>query len=260
MFFERSTYQIRIGPAISGIERVTSHTRYDSSVPTFSIKDTGGQLRRFLYQQGYDLAQSFSEIPTFYIQVAVCEGPRDSIFELSSEYVTKAKKFSLDGGNIVSKDFFLLAVIFDLYVDAKLALFPDPWQIHCDGTLSLATQKEYEARIGAKARPIIEISGSGKDSLVIGNISTSTFHDLGLGQIRLVDVFPGAGEATLKGSIHYVSLDSPGTFWAVSYVWGRGPTANMTATLETHEGNLAFPVSLRSAMRAVREAKSSIFL
>jgi hypothetical protein len=157
---------------------------------------------------------------------------------------------------------FILMLVYQMDKSPEVALFPDPWQLHCNGSLCLETFGEYEGRFEDDS-PAIYLDNALIFSRTTEDISKGRhfeYHQLDHGHIRVLALSPGDANSPLAGEIRYVSLDSPGSFFALSYVWGRGLTLTSSAYLETSEGRITFPPSLGDALRAVRETKVPILV
>jgi len=77
------------------------------------------------------------------------------------------------------------------------------------------------------------------------------YQSLKPGEIRVLQLSPGNGDEPITGTIRHVSINSPGTFWAISYVWGT-PTKRTCVYLETPQGKIPITISLNSALKALR--------
>jgi len=180
---------------------------------------------------------------------------------------------------------FILITVYNILSDPGMALFVDPWQLHVNGSLSLLAHSPYHASFKDTVSAIFlhnspELARSGKGRVSVYSTSSLNFittaptttsrpgpvKEDGLfsyrplrnhREIRLLELFPGDEDAPLQGTIHHASVDSPGKYWAISYVWGAAPKPFY---FQTPEGKIPLTVSLHSALQSARDKEHSILL
>ncbi|KIN03398.1 hypothetical protein OIDMADRAFT_117507 [Oidiodendron maius Zn] len=228
----------------------------DLSISTFTLRDTNGRLKSLLLQKGYQQVKYLTESPTFHIQVAASEGPVHSTFDIGSEQVNKAEKLALsENPNSEHKAMFILALVFNLYTDMGIALYPDPWQSYHKGSLTFETFSELQASFGEKATALYvhRTINTNRPSKVGNGDNTFKYKELKHGEIRLLKLEPGTGGLPLKGIIRQVPISGHEPFTAISYVWGIAPNPLFPSYFETPDGKLLLTHSLASALLQVRE-------
>ncbi|KAF4632226.1 hypothetical protein G7Y89_g5909 [Cudoniella acicularis] len=228
----------------------------DSSISTFTIQDTSGYLTQYFVKQGHIKVEYLKKTATFYIQVSFSPGAVNSTFTLGTEQVKKAKKISCTKG--ADNNIFILALVFNLDVNPIAAMVVDPWKLHHDGSLSLEAYSKYRASFQEGT----EVFYVGKTNTGLDNVSNLKYRGLKAGEIRLLELSPGEGDVPLNGTIHQVPISSPGSFWAISYVWGapKTPDCPDCPSLETPDGRTLLTQSLDTVLRRLRETKVSILL
>ena len=181
-------------------------------------------------------------------------------------------------GNI--EDIFILIRISDIRGDPEVALFVDPWQMHADGKLLLASDARYFA-LFEKRPDFITLEGPGasacsganksgkrisklfsrkKKSLVqeVSNLDEFyAYKTLKIQEIRLLELFPGQGDTPIEGIVSHVPVDKAAKFYAISYVWGP---ALKPYFLQTSEGKIPLTTSLHSALKRLRSTDTPIIL
>lgn len=180
---------------------------------------------------------------------------------------------------------FILISVYNILTDPGMALFVDPWQMHINESLALiacspyhASFKDIASAIFLQESPKILVpekrgidtnSGtflghtSQKESkpnqhCAVAKDELFSYRPLrNHREIRLLELFPGRDEMPLEGVIHHVSVDSPGQYWAISYVWGA---ALKPFYFQTCEGKIPITVSLHGALQCIRDREVSTLL
>lgn len=156
---------------------------------------------------------------------------------------------------------YILMLVYHMDKSPEVALFPDPWQLHRNGSLCLDILGEYECRFEDDS-PAIYLDNSQIYSRATEDTSKDKqfeYRQLDQGHIRVLSLSPGDADSPLVGEVQFISLDRPSTFLALSYVWGNSLLTS-AASLQTSEGKITFPPSLGDALRAVRDVKVSILV
>jgi hypothetical protein len=161
-----------------------------------------------------------------------------------------------------------------------VALFVDPWQLHAEGNLQLASECRYVALFETKPSfitlqapgsvPCAEKPNSAKRRIKLFSRKevaqapvgalTETFYaykTLKIQEIRLLELKPGKGDSPVQGTVQQVTVDKASVFWAISYAWGP---ALKPYFLETSEGKMPLTASLYSALKRLRSATEPILL
>ena len=180
---------------------------------------------------------------------------------------------------------FILISVYNILTDPGMALFVDPWQMHINESLALIAYSPYHASFKditsaiflqespgirmPEKRGIDTNSGTVSDhtcqkkvkpsrNFVVAEDELFSYQPLrNHREIRLLELFPGRDEMPLEGIIHHVSVDSPGEYWAISYVWGPHPKPFY---FQTGEGKIPITVSLHGALRCIRDREVSTLL
>jgi len=135
-------------------------------------------------------------------------------------------------------------------------MFIDPWEMYVQEKLDLLARSPYHASFKNLASPINlpmtkKMQAPESQTQHGGTYAYQPLRNNG--EIRLLELLPGKGDMPLQGAIYHVSLENPGEFLALSYVWGA---ATKLFTLSTPGGNIYITLSLDSALRCVRDAES----
>lgn len=157
------------------------------------------------------------------------------------------------------REVFILICAYNVYTDIGIALFVDPWQLYVHGLLSLETYSGYWACFEEAAPAVFLRAVTNTDTNhAVENSGLYSYGQLkSRREIRLLELSPGKDDMLLEGAIHHVPIDSPGSFWAMSYTWGAAPP---TFSLNTPKGSIPITASLHSALRCIRERGESILL
>lgn len=277
----------------SSLRSRAGHVPYQKTVPncsTFTLDDNTAAFAGILSKLGYGPADAWiknwnwQKTCQFHIEVVVATGSLSSTFGLHPDHIEMARQCCLLNQDIgFPEQVFLIACVYDIYSEPGTALFVDPWALHIQGSLHLLAHSPYDAKFidlsmalqvkdhsvqaPMVAQPNNQRTGksanlkAGVESAQSESSSgTVTYFYTKLRthrEIRLLEVDPGHDEMPLKGRIIHVSIDDPGIYWAVSYVWGA---AIKPMTFETSNGNVPITVSLHSALHAIRDEKMSVFL
>ncbi|KAI3321654.1 hypothetical protein HD806DRAFT_545850 [Xylariaceae sp. AK1471] len=241
------------------------HKPYDSDDPrisTFTLPDPNGKLRKFLGKEGCLEVASLNHDTIFHIQVVHSMGPAGSSFIINSDQVEKARLLSLDNRSMVErKGAFVLAYVFNIHDYPGVAFYPDPWNLHITGLLSLEAYHDQEGWLDSAA-PGVYIQNSGHmhtSTQIDQRDSRFQYGDLKPREIRILELFPGEDGELLKGVIRQVHVSRADTFWAMSYVWGTYPSEIDPYYLDTPQGKILLNFSLYSALRAIRK-DSTMFI
>ncbi|KAI0869992.1 hypothetical protein GGS24DRAFT_129333 [Hypoxylon argillaceum] len=225
------------------------HDPEDSGVSTFTVSDTNGRLSKFLAARGYASETSLAHEPIFHIQVVHSIGPVGSTFNISSDQVEKARLLSNFTGTVSKrKEGFVLAYAYDIFSGPKVALYPNPWDLHVNGLLTLEAYHDQEGRLDDTA-PAVHV----QSAVPMAHDGSFKYQHLKPREIRILDLSPGEHDEPLKGVIRHTPIADVGTFCAISYVWGEYLSDTSPYCLSTPQGIVPLNFSLYSALRAIRK-------
>jgi hypothetical protein len=140
----------------------------------------------------------------------------------------------------------IIAQIGYLYGDTEMLLYVNPY-----GMMDFEKQSVFSASFRGDAQAIVVPASSAISNDATNNIYKQ--HMNGLAQIRLIELFPDEYNKPLKGALHVVPADNPGSFWALSYVWGGAPSKFAPYYFETKEGQILITSSLSLALKQIRK-------
>ncbi|KAI9763964.1 MAG: hypothetical protein M1840_008998 [Geoglossum simile] len=242
-------------------------------------------LTGFLVQYGYSDAIYWKRRPPIYhLDISTTSGDAQSPFPWTLARFDRARELSLVSAYGANPDeIMILARVCNVYSDARLYLYVDPWRlyvsgqlrVHEDGGLMATTSNTLPVAplanscltsgLQSWAASIVEffIEGDEEDAggvgdtttlstaLAIGSdLSTYSYNRLSDKEsIRLLFLLPGEAGTDLRGAIFHTSLESAGQYNAVSYVWGDTKKPHI---LQTPNGTIPITISLFSALQRLR--------
>lgn len=158
------------------------------------------------------------------------------------------------------KDVSILVRVYNVSRNPGIAVFLDPWALHLKGSLSLTVYSGYQGKLEKRTIPIFAQEDVDAD-LGAESAGAYKYRPLRYMEIRLVKIDPanGPSSAPLKGSIRHISIHSPESFFAISYVWGPPPTRLAPFLFQTEDGDIPITASLDSAMRCIRSKRAPVF-
>ncbi|KAF2269756.1 hypothetical protein CC78DRAFT_452837 [Lojkania enalia] len=234
---------------------------YEGRLPgcsTFTLTNKSGSFAKLLVRLGHNAAGSWVGSTTYHIQVVASKKGLISSFTLHPLQVKKAREFSLrSSGRETPSDVFILVIVHSILSEPTMAMFVDPWETHVQGGLEFLALTPYYASFHDSASPIILPSIDKPDHLPSAENKGTRHSDLytyqplrNHGEIRLIELAPGEGDMPLEGTIHHVSLDDAGEFYALSYAWGA---AVKPFYFSTRSGKIPITLSLHSAFKTIRD-------
>jgi Heterokaryon incompatibility protein (HET) len=178
----------------------------------------------------------------------------------------------------------ILARICNIFSDARLYLYVDPWHLYVSGQLRvhedwglMATTSNtllvaplanggFASNLQSWAASIVEFFIEGDEEDVSGgmndmnalntaltirpDLSTYLYNRLSDREsIRLLFLSPGEAGTDLQGAIFHTSLEYAGQYNALSYIWGDTKRPHI---LQTPNGVIPITVSLYSALQRLR--------
>lgn len=149
----------------------------------------------------------------------------------------------------------IIARLRNVYHNASMTLFVDPWQLHVGKQLSLSPLSGSLASFEDDA-PAISIPGYSPEKKDGAGIYHHSLNPLT--EMRLLELYPGSADSPLRGKIISVPIDSPGKFVALSYVWGYVPSTFAPIYFETQHGKILITVSLASLLLCLRRINAGI--
>lgn len=156
-----------------------------------------------------------------------------------------------------------MAIVFNVRSNPGVALFVDPWRLYLTGYLDISIESHSLARfrelpdhiiLGDPARRHSHRPSQGS---VVGD-SQYVYQGLtGFNQFRLLLVYPGRPEESLRGSLSvHPTTDHP-PYSALSYCWG---VDLKPYKLKTPEGSLAITSSCDAALRSLRQRNAPMWI
>ncbi|KAF2812279.1 uncharacterized protein BDZ99DRAFT_518138 [Mytilinidion resinicola] len=219
--------------------------------------------------------------PVYHLDVVVSKGSKTSSFVITSSQVERMRQHRMHGNAYeVNTDVAVLVRVSDVYSDDLLSaeFFVDPWRLFDSNELTLENDWIFKGAIQENlmgptrkkrklngpsiswampaALPAIHQTSMPKFRARKDN-ETFTHRPLDSGNIRLLYLLPGETRDLLQGVIIHVPYRSPGTYRALSYVWG---TNTRTSELMTPDGILRITLSLNKALRGLRHKVKAIML
>ncbi|CZR62635.1 uncharacterized protein PAC_12532 [Phialocephala subalpina] len=218
----------------SGLDPFTGNENESS---TFTIEDDAGSaaLTQLLLRHGYKKAGSWPtrKRPTYHIEASTTEEDILSEFTLESFQVQKATS--------------------DARYFAQFEKKPDFITLEAPGAIACSGANKSGKRISKlfprkKGSPVQEVSSL--DGFY-------TYKTLKIQEIRLLELFPGQGDAPVQGIVSHVPVDKAANFCAISYAWGP---ALKPYFLQTSEGKVPLTTSLHSALKRIRSIDTPIII
>ncbi|KAF1996938.1 hypothetical protein P154DRAFT_607356 [Amniculicola lignicola CBS 123094] len=288
--------QARLGQAYNPETNWTSHLRSRSGhrpfhsltiCAAFTIQDPKilGEMTDFVTQYGQSQTPKWKETleanpPVYHLDVIVSEGSKTSSFAITSSQVERMRHHRMHGNAYhENTDVSVLVRVSDVYSKDLLSVefFVDPWQLFDSNELTLENgwvfkgviQKDLVGPTRKKRKlngPPISWVMPALPAIHQANMTkfdarkddeTFAHRPLDSGNIRLLYLLPGKPRDRLQGMIIHVPYRSPGTYQALSYVWG---TSTRTSELMTPNGILWITLSLNKALRGLRNKAKAIML
>ncbi|KAM5358865.1 hypothetical protein ACJZ2D_014924 [Fusarium nematophilum] len=237
----------------------------DSISSTFTIQDRGGSFTRLLTRNGYRGAIRWAVQRTFHIDLITIEGNlRDADFCLHPHQLEIARRCYVESMRLERpSSISVLAIVFNIRSNPGIALFVDPWRLYLTGYLDIVIESHSLARFQELPEHILlrdpekRHSYRASQSSFVGEGKFVYQHLTGFNEFRLLQLYPGRPEESLRGSLSVHPISSRPQYSALSYCWG----VNLKPyKLTTPDGTLEITASCDSALRSLRERDRPVFI
>jgi hypothetical protein len=197
----------------------------------------------------------------YHFDIAASPSLTQKSFPLDLEQFERMRKYRLKSGTEGASHVLILALLHNIYAEARLCIHIDPFRLYTTDRFVL--EGKFSDLAAHVPKPVASATAPRTPLFLTTTLCGATsmqqkYKDLAKNEIRLLILLPADDDSKpLRGVIFHTALQNAGSYRALSYVWGT-ETAKMI--LNCQDGSLCITSTLHTALQHIREETEPVVL